>query len=305
MEIFDYRSETFSPAPCSQLLCSICLCVFYNPVKCPCQHVFCKNCIERWLQNNGTCPKCRLPVHVSSLIKAPCLIRTIILNLKIQCKHHSRGCEETFPVEHYKAHLKTCPYMIIKCSNGNCKHEFFLKDKEKHHCEECLFYWVTCTVCQRPVAHHKLLDHDCFRELTTEFDSLRQRVTELEEENGLLRCQISNVDKKFAVMHEAITVALHGLRDSEQKCSNYEEEHTVICNLQKEVEMLRNLVEAVQKPSEQNGGISNELKNCQHIVVPSSQERKELLYIFVALIFFAFIMSTVYDTIWIFRCILY
>lgn len=189
------------------------------------------------------------------------MIRNIILNLKIQCKNISQGCQETCSVELYEAHLKTCPYQIVKCSNGNCESEIFLKDKTKHEDTECLFYYAACAVCKKSVVRHKLLDHDCFSVLTGELNALRQRVLELEDEKGLLQCQIREVTKKHVEMLEGITQVLHEMQDlRDQKHGKYVE-HAGMYTLQKEVQALRNLVETISKQPKQNVSFSKENKD--------------------------------------------
>ena len=54
-----YDIEKFDPAPDPDLVCCICQCVLDKAVECPCRHVFCQGCIERWLTNRHTCPTCR------------------------------------------------------------------------------------------------------------------------------------------------------------------------------------------------------------------------------------------------------
>lgn len=49
-----------------QVSCSICLDekhVGENVTALPCNHFYCKECIEAWLQDHGTCPTCRNPVR--------------------------------------------------------------------------------------------------------------------------------------------------------------------------------------------------------------------------------------------------
>ncbi|KAK5617259.1 LON peptidase N-terminal domain and RING finger protein 1, partial [Crenichthys baileyi] len=43
----------------SDLECSLCMRLFYEPVTTPCGHTFCKNCLERCLDHNPQCPLCK------------------------------------------------------------------------------------------------------------------------------------------------------------------------------------------------------------------------------------------------------
>jgi hypothetical protein len=39
--------------------CAVCISVPTAPCKLPCGHIFCQDCLERWLVTNPTCPTCR------------------------------------------------------------------------------------------------------------------------------------------------------------------------------------------------------------------------------------------------------
>ncbi|XP_017568869.1 LON peptidase N-terminal domain and RING finger protein 3-like [Pygocentrus nattereri] len=43
----------------SDLECSLCMRLFYEPVTAPCGHTFCLKCLERCLDHNTTCPLCK------------------------------------------------------------------------------------------------------------------------------------------------------------------------------------------------------------------------------------------------------
>ncbi|XP_072519973.1 LON peptidase N-terminal domain and RING finger protein 3-like [Salminus brasiliensis] len=43
----------------SDLECSLCMRLFYEPVTAPCGHTFCLKCLERCLDHNPTCPLCK------------------------------------------------------------------------------------------------------------------------------------------------------------------------------------------------------------------------------------------------------
>eukprot|EP00401_Gymnodinium_catenatum_P042808 CAMPEP_0117604240 /NCGR_PEP_ID=MMETSP0784-20121206/78579_1 /TAXON_ID=39447 /ORGANISM="" /LENGTH=218 /DNA_ID=CAMNT_0005407253 /DNA_START=95 /DNA_END=748 /DNA_ORIENTATION=+ len=52
------------------LRCPVCMDVFEDPVFCggqPCQHVFCRGCVEHALEQSGHCPSCRAEFSVGDL----------------------------------------------------------------------------------------------------------------------------------------------------------------------------------------------------------------------------------------------
>lgn len=45
-------------------MCSICHDTLTNPIRiASCQHIFCSECIDEWLERESTCPLCRGPVN--------------------------------------------------------------------------------------------------------------------------------------------------------------------------------------------------------------------------------------------------
>ncbi|XP_041838643.1 LON peptidase N-terminal domain and ring finger 1, like isoform X2 [Melanotaenia boesemani] len=54
-----YRSVPVNLLDPSDLECSLCMRLFYEPVTTPCGHTFCKNCLERCLDHTPCCPLCK------------------------------------------------------------------------------------------------------------------------------------------------------------------------------------------------------------------------------------------------------
>ncbi|KAH8925039.1 hypothetical protein BT69DRAFT_1349058 [Atractiella rhizophila] len=84
---------------------------FQDPVSTPCDHYFCRACIEPWINStspSSTCPTCRRPLLSSHLVSAPKLISSLLDDLICICplgcglelrradivKHLERECEE-------------------------------------------------------------------------------------------------------------------------------------------------------------------------------------------------------------------
>jgi hypothetical protein len=100
-----------------ELVCSICMEVFDEPVQDEEEHMFCKDCIYEWLKNNARCPLDRKDLFTCSLKKAPRVLVNLISNLKIKCKN----CEIVLSLAIYKNHLKRCH--LIKL-NLDCEKYF-------------------------------------------------------------------------------------------------------------------------------------------------------------------------------------
>ena len=77
----------------SEFICSICTDVVEFPVQTPCQHLFCNECIRRWINaGNRTCPEDRQALTVNAL-KPPSRLTLQFLNkLIIRCKNYNDGC---------------------------------------------------------------------------------------------------------------------------------------------------------------------------------------------------------------------
>ena len=75
------------------LICSICTNVLEDPVQTPCSHVFCRKCIQKWLDTgSNNCPIDR-ELLTLDLLKPESRITMRRLNrYSIRCKNYSTGC---------------------------------------------------------------------------------------------------------------------------------------------------------------------------------------------------------------------
>ena len=76
-----------------EFICSICTDVVESPVQTPCQHLFCNECIRRWInEGHRTCPEDRHELTIN-VLKSPNRLTYQFLNkLIVRCKHYSDGC---------------------------------------------------------------------------------------------------------------------------------------------------------------------------------------------------------------------
>eukprot|EP00667_Euglena_gracilis_P029880 EG_transcript_40342 len=60
-----------------ELRCVICMDLFQDPVVTPCNHSFCRPCIEQHLRNSSSCPLCKMHVIKRGLIAIPVVANII------------------------------------------------------------------------------------------------------------------------------------------------------------------------------------------------------------------------------------
>jgi E3 ubiquitin-protein ligase NRDP1 len=76
-----------------EFICSICTDVVENPVQTPCQHLFCNDCIRRWIkEGRKTCPEDRQRLTASSLKPPSRLTQQFLNKLMVKCRNYSEGC---------------------------------------------------------------------------------------------------------------------------------------------------------------------------------------------------------------------
>lgn len=87
------------------LHCSICCDVSFNPMITPCQHVFCRDCIESGLQNAPCCPNDRRLLDREDLRSISGLHEYIYNRTMVECPK----CEKwTGQLQQYILHVPTC-----------------------------------------------------------------------------------------------------------------------------------------------------------------------------------------------------
>lgn len=95
------------------LNCSICQEVFNDPVMPPCQHTFCKVCLQGWTENQRAatvnCPVCRSQFRIRDLDRN-LLAYQIVNDLVIHCTNLQ--CPWRGPLESITAHLPKCSYNL-------------------------------------------------------------------------------------------------------------------------------------------------------------------------------------------------
>lgn len=124
-----------------EYLCSICLCVFENPVHGPCGHTFCLKCIENWIPMNvNACPLDKKQLYKKDLVPVSIPFRNLLNRLDIKCDFEPAGCTNVCQMHHLPAHVKVCPFNPdgeMVCQQG-CDLTFLRRDQDSHKCIEAL-----------------------------------------------------------------------------------------------------------------------------------------------------------------------
>ena len=147
----------------NQLTCTVGLGIFNDPVALPCQHVFCRSCIEAWLVKNNTCPKCRLGFTKESL-KPQWIFARIIKNAPVYCSN--TGCKWAGTQENLESHLALdCGEVVCVCTMG-CGNKV-KRSEMKTHLESCELRFVECKYCKVSITLKNSVSHEksCYKNL--------------------------------------------------------------------------------------------------------------------------------------------
>ena len=133
----------FVDVPADDDHCAICLLPARDPqqTKCECAKLYCKSCYDKLKTSSETCPTCRQPLDAFPDRNSDRRIK----GLRVKCT--STGCPWINKLESLKAHLETCGYVLVLCSNG-CK-QHIVREKHLMHCAvECPLRTHVCKHCK-------------------------------------------------------------------------------------------------------------------------------------------------------------
>ena len=153
----------FVEDPPEELTCSVCIKVLCEPylMNC-CGQQFCKDCLEKWLLKNKTCPHCRSE-NFSLVLMQP--TSREVGELKVYCPNKQDGCKVVLKISEYEEHLSTtddegCLYVELKCPN-DCTAEVFRGEMQGHIQKECPRRLVSCFHCNLQGEHQHITgDHE-------------------------------------------------------------------------------------------------------------------------------------------------
>lgn len=113
------------------------------------------NCLHKWLKEAGKCPfKCEGEDGCPDFkMKPHKIIRNMLSNLKLKCKHAENGCKSILDYDKIEIHEEVeCIMKIYDCPEKEfgCMERLKRDQVDKHLREDCKFARVECMYCLKP-----------------------------------------------------------------------------------------------------------------------------------------------------------
>eukprot|EP00741_Cyanophora_paradoxa_P017789 tig00021017_g17181.t1 len=173
--------------------CGICMQIFRDPteVNCPEGHVFCKECIDRWIdearRRDCTCPSCRKGPITKETCRINQHIRRSILDMDAYCENKDDGCCWQGALSGWPAHVAGCALTKRSCSGAPACEERLLTADLPAHEAICLHVRIPCPNadigCPEELPRGSVADHlvcGCRRRCVERMEQLKRRTEQCE-----------------------------------------------------------------------------------------------------------------------------
>ncbi|KAK4141166.1 uncharacterized protein C8A04DRAFT_14277 [Dichotomopilus funicola] len=159
----DYQAIEYVGEVDDTLLCPVCRTPFISPITTPCGHTFCRECIDRALETQSTCPIDRQRIRKTrDYHLCPLIIKEQLDRLMVKCPN--KGCNHQCPREHLEGHYKRrCDFTLVQCTGPDCVKPITRRVARKR-LGGCMHDEVDCRHCGDKVCSMELdshYDNDC------------------------------------------------------------------------------------------------------------------------------------------------
>jgi hypothetical protein len=176
----------------NDLICAICFSLPTEPVVTPCEHLFCRKCLQQALFRQRLCPVDRTEISADQVrhLQDGSLLCRIWGGIPVKCSHHETGCAWTGPISDYKAHVEGCTHTRGHRKQRRTIEELReeirqLRDSDAEQGEE--IERLCATIRRVEAERDARVDRTRFNEVKEGIATLSEKMKELLEENKQLR----------------------------------------------------------------------------------------------------------------------
>ena len=127
---WDSKRFTRQDSVVDGLKCSICLDILEEPVQAPCEHTFCKTCIQNWLdQGKRSCPVDRQELSSDSFKPPTRMTQQLLDKLTVRCINYVDGCHLQCALEYMHQLIQHEEKWCQAVDNGDNREIHDLKNK--------------------------------------------------------------------------------------------------------------------------------------------------------------------------------
>jgi hypothetical protein len=141
IEVDEFTPDCFTDV--THYICKICNGVIYEATSDPEGHMFCKQCIHKFIRLVGRCPISKKELVESNLIRVD-IVDKVIGKKTVYCKNKKNGCLWIGPLSDLSSHRKTgCSCEVIKCTNRDCN-QYLRREELAEHGRDCEYKEIEC-----------------------------------------------------------------------------------------------------------------------------------------------------------------
>ncbi|XP_075049410.1 E3 ubiquitin/ISG15 ligase TRIM25-like [Mixophyes fleayi] len=193
-----------------ELSCSICLCVYTDPVALTCGHNYCRVCIGKVLDSQRqhghySCPECREVFPKRPQLKKNMKLHNILEHFRhVRAQPEDTGVFCTYCIQSSVPAVKTC----VLCEASLCDNHLRVHSKSVEH----VLTEPTSTIGNRKCpAHKKVLEYYCFQDkacvcvyCTLGNEHRGHRMVPLNEASGVKKETLDNILKTLTSKNERV-----------------------------------------------------------------------------------------------------